>query len=81
MRKYINLFKILGDSGREGLFNYLKNVDDDTLKILKNQYSIERKYKERDDIIQNILLVLERTLNIGHVFNDKGKVELARFYK
>lgn len=80
--KHINLFEILGNEGTFGLINYLKSSDDEHLKILAYQYSVNSGVKDREGIIKGILSKVERTMNIGWVFsNNRNKMELVKLYK
>lgn len=80
-KQYINLFAILGDKGNLGLVDYLKATDDDTLKKLSSYYLSTSKVKNRDETIKNILGLIERTMNIGWVFDDSEKISLVSLYK
>ena len=80
--KHINLFEILGNEGEFGLINYLKSSDDENLKILAYQYSVNPSIKDREGIIKGVLSKVERTMNIGWVFRDSGsEMELVKLYK
>lgn len=80
--KHINLFEILGNEGEFGLINYLKSSDDEHLKILAYQYSVNPSIKDREGIIKGVLSKVERTMNIGWVFRASGnKMELVKLYK
>lgn len=80
--KHINLFSILGDKGAHGLINYLESRTDKELKILANQYSVEKSTEGKNEIIKGILFTVERTMNIGYVFTkNKSKLNLVDLYK
>lgn len=80
-KNYINLFDVLLEKGDLGLVEYLKNSSEEDLKSISRYYSVPRKIKDRDKIIIEVLGVLERTLNIGYVFDDSKKTELVKLYK
>lgn len=80
--KHIDLFAILGNEGGYGLINYLQSRTDKELKILANQYSVEKSVKAKDEIIKGILFTVERTMNIGYVFTkNQLKLNLVDLYK
>lgn len=80
-KQNINLFAILGDKGASGLVSYLKDSNDDELKRISSQYLNTSKVKNRDETIKNILGIIERTMNIGCVFNSQRKLELVSLYE
>lgn len=81
MRKRINLFEVMLEKGDLGLIDYLENTTEEELKLISREYSVPKKIKDKSEIIVEVLGVLERTLNIGYVFDDSKKVELVKLYK
>lgn len=81
MRKRINLFEVMLEKGNLGLIDYLENTTEEELKLISREYSVPKKIKDKSEIIVEVLGVLERTLNIGYVFDDSKKVELVKLYK
>lgn len=78
---YISLFEILNSRGVYGLIEYLESQNDEMLRVLAYQYSANHNNKDRKSIIKEILVMVEGYWNIGWVFSDSPKLEIAKYYK